>query len=95
MSPRAAVGQGAGACPHEVLGIVQSSIAHPLGEERDGLEKRCTCAAKIINPSRARALICRLRSRKVKKLKRQRTRSLIHGPDNGSADRPAHYWGDR
>ena len=32
---------------------------------------------------------------KVKKLKRQRTRSLIHGPDSGSADRPAHSWGDR
>ena len=28
--------------------------------------------------------------RKVKKLKRQRTRSLIHGPDCGSADSPAH-----
>src|SRR5450631_1995911 len=36
-----------------------------------------------------------LRSRKVKKLKRQRTRSLIHGPDSGSADRPAHSWGDQ
>jgi hypothetical protein len=34
-------------------------------------------------------------SRKVKKLKRQRTRSLIHGPDSGSADRPAHSWGDQ
>jgi hypothetical protein len=29
-------------------------------------------------------------NRKVKKLKRQRTRSLIHGPDCGSADSPAH-----
>src|ERR1700726_1869448 len=35
------------------------------------------------------------RSRKVKKLKRQRTRSLIHGPDSGSADRLAHSWGDQ
>jgi hypothetical protein len=35
------------------------------------------------------------RTRKVKKLKRQRTRSLIHGPDNGSADHPAHSWGDQ
>jgi hypothetical protein len=34
-------------------------------------------------------------SRKVKKLKRQRTQSLIHGPDSGSADRPAHSWGDQ
>ena len=33
--------------------------------------------------------------RKVKKLKRQRTRSLIHGRDSGSADRPAHSWGDQ
>src|SRR6516164_4730637 len=34
-------------------------------------------------------------ARKVKKLKRQRTRSLIHGRDSGSADRPAHSWGDQ
>src|SRR5580704_6801014 len=35
------------------------------------------------------------RTRKVKKLKRQRTRPLIHGPVSGSADRPAHSWGDQ
>jgi hypothetical protein len=30
--------------------------------------------------------------RKVKKLKRQRPWSLIHGPDSGSADLPAYSW---
>src|SRR6201993_190265 len=34
-------------------------------------------------------------SRKVKKLKRKRTRSLIHGRDSDSADHPAHSWGDQ
>src|SRR6201997_1189912 len=34
-------------------------------------------------------------SRKVKKMKRKRTRSLINGRDRDSADHPAHSWGDQ
>src|SRR5450631_4880320 len=34
-------------------------------------------------------------ARKVKKTETAETRSLIHGPDSGSADRPAYSWGDQ
>jgi hypothetical protein len=74
--------------------MVSHAVMIWRSDRADARRLRDTCRRREARCGAPKSVHCLRyrRRRKVKKLKRQRTRSLIHGPDSGSADRPVHSW---
>jgi hypothetical protein len=89
-----------GACARKMVeGLIAGSTPEQLSALGRGKLKSTgevlEAVATTSPQASARAARPATATRKVKKLKRQRPRSLIHEPDSGSADLPAYSWGDQ